>query len=74
MWFIASEAKFTVPVRTYLDRNEVLLIRLLPKDVAWRAVLTHQNAEWMTTTGGPATDRGRGPPDHLRVMPDRLGA
>src|SRR6476620_988400 len=54
----------------FRDRKDALLIRLLPKDVAWRAVLAHQNAEWMTTTiGGPATDRGRSPPDHLRVMP-----
>jgi len=64
-----------VIVCTYGDSNEALLIRLLPKDITWWAVLAHQNAEWMTTTtGGPATDRGRGSPDHLRVMPDRLGA
>lgn len=55
---------------TYRDRNEALLIRRLPKDVARRGVPAHQNREpqRITTTGGPATDLSRGPPDHLRVM------
>ena len=57
---------------TYRDRNDALLKGLLPNDVALRAVAAHQNAEWMTTTtGGRATDRGRGLPDHLRVMTGR---
>ncbi|MGA9151946.1 MAG: hypothetical protein WBZ36_15315 [Candidatus Nitrosopolaris sp.] len=58
---------------SYRDRNEALLIRLLHKDVARLVVAAHQNAEWMTTTtADPATDRGCVPPDHLRVMTDRL--
>ncbi|MFZ0510243.1 MAG: hypothetical protein WAM14_01440, partial [Candidatus Nitrosopolaris sp.] len=51
---------------TCRDRNEALLIRLLPKDVARRVIAAHQNAVWkFATTAGPATDRGCVPPDHL---------
>src|SRR6188472_3646656 len=52
---------------TYRNRKEVLLIRLLPNDVTRRAVSAGQNII-STRTGVSTTDRGRVPPDHLRVM------
>jgi hypothetical protein len=40
-----------------LARNEVLLVRLLPKDVARLVVTAYQNAVWkFITTACPATD------------------
>jgi hypothetical protein len=46
-----------------------LLVRALPIIVARRAVAAHQKLEFtLITGGGRATDIGRGPPDHLRVM------
>jgi hypothetical protein len=56
---------------TYRDRNEVLLIRCLPNDVAPRAVLAHQIV--IGTAGRhTATDLGRSLPYHLRVMTGRI--
>ena len=52
---------------TYRDRNKTLLIRRLPHVVARRAVVARQ-IDRSTTTGGRATDVGRGLPDHLGVM------
>ena len=46
-----------------------LLIRRLPNCVARRGVAAHQNrGRPSITTGCRATNFGRGPPDHLRVM------
>jgi hypothetical protein len=50
----------------FLNRT-ALLIRPLSIVVARRAVATHK-IDRIARTGGPATDRGRSPPDHLRVM------
>jgi len=49
--------------------SAALLIRVLPIRVARWAVAAHQKLEsTLITDGGRATDIGRGPPDHLRVM------
>jgi hypothetical protein len=56
---------------TYRDRNKTLLIRRLPHVVARRAVVARQ-IDRSTTTGGRATDVGRGLPDHLGVMTGRI--
>ena len=53
------------------DRNEALLIRLLPRDVARRAVTAYQidpMQESRLRKAGRATDLFRGIPDHLIVM------
>jgi hypothetical protein len=53
------------------DRNEALLIRLLPRDVARRAVTAYQidpMQESRRRKAGRATDLFRGIPDHLIVM------
>lgn len=50
-----------------------LLIRVLPVVVARRAVAAYQKLEsTLITDCGRATDIGRGPPDHLRVMSMRI--
>ena len=57
---------------TYRDRNEALLIRFLPNDVARLAVAAVQNVPSIrSATGGRATNLGRCIPDHLRVMTDQ---
>ena len=58
---------------TYHDRNEVLLIRLLPYEVAHREEAAHQiviDTHTGIGTAGrhTATDLGRGPPNQLSVM------
>jgi hypothetical protein len=56
---------------TYRYRNEALLIRLLPSDVAHRAVTAYQIDPMQVSRrvkAGRATDLFRGIPDHLIVM------
>jgi len=53
----------------FLNRS-ALLIRRLPHVVPRRAVVARQID--ISTTGGRATDVGRGLPDHLRVMTGRI--
>ena len=70
---------YIVGILSSSNRKEVLLIRLLFHVVARWAVAAHQNAVSKTsgrllTIGGcgPTTDLCRAPPDHLRVMTDRI--
>jgi hypothetical protein len=62
-------------VGTYRDRNEALLIRCLPNEVAHRKEAAHQKvidlAVLILYGAGrhTATDFGRRPPDQLSVMP-----